>query len=150
MGKAISQIQRAKIIEHYLCQENYGAISTLVGVSISGCKKIISAWKLSGHKNIPINQYNAYGKKGVKFPKIIYESAIKYKEEHPLWGSVLIQAKLREHFCEERLPSIRSINNWFSKAIPQKKRSCVPKASSFPPRATRLHQIWQVDYKSLF
>lgn len=74
----------------------------------------------------------------------VYQQALELRRLHPGWGAGLIRVVLRERWPKAVLPSTRTLRRWFSRAglgpAPRGRKPSPPR-----DRATRVHDVWQMD-----
>lgn len=80
-----------------------------------------------------------------RYPRALQETALALKREHPRWGGGLIRVELAQQFPKVALPSVRSLQRWFTQAHLQPPRSQRPAGIS--QRSRCVHEVWELDAK---
>jgi transposase InsO family protein len=80
-------------------------------------------------------------------PVTVRQLIVQIKRAHPHWGGQFIQGELRRQHAPT-IPHRRTIERWLSQfpELPKRRYQRWPTLPD-PARATRLHQLWQMDFK---
>jgi hypothetical protein len=93
----------------------------------------------------------AYGRCGTATPRPadpLVQAVRGLRRDHPTWGAGLIRVMLRRQFPDDKMPAVRTLQRWLSRA------DLAPASAGRRPakdarRAGRPHQIWQMDATEL-
>lgn len=82
------------------------------------------------------------------FPVELRETLLAWRQAHPSWGAKTMRAELEqaEAFKNKRLPSWRSINDFFKEqelTRPHQRHSDLPQSNSTAPQT--VHEEWELD-----
>ena len=66
-----------------------------------------------------------------------------WRRDHPAWGAGRLLAQLRQADPGQPLPSVRTLRRWLAEDAPAPRPP--RRQATAAPRATRPHQIWQMD-----
>src|SRR5439155_9576835 len=74
----------------------------------------------------------------------VFEFALNLRRQHSRWGAGYIRVLLQEGWPGHHLPSTRTLQRWFARAgLGPAPAGIRPRTGH--PRATRPHEVWQVD-----
>ena len=91
------------------------------------------------------NSYENCGKKPVGIDKLICETVLRLKLDHPVWGAGRIRVSLEQQYEVSRVPCERTMQRWFREERLTEPRQLRNESSVGASRA--VHNIWQVDAK---
>ena len=79
-------------------------------------------------------------------PSALHQQTLALRRQHPSWGAGLIRVFLMREHGPSDVPTERTLQRWLCRAglgpAPKGRR---PKTTA--PRATRPHEVWQMDAK---
>ena len=74
------------------------------------------------------------------------QAALRLRQQHPSWGAGFILVNLANQDWEAPLPTPRTLQRWFRHAgLGPAPRGRRPPTEPRPSRATRPHDVWQMD-----
>jgi len=140
---AICISKRRQIIQYKEAGKSLYSISTDLELSYSTVKRVWQAYQKSGSEGLIPNYKNC----GLAQPKYyrIYRMSKMLKRKYPKWGAPYILTILSTRYPTEKMPAVRTIQNWFkehgfSKPVFQRP---VPKETLVKD----VHDCWQIDAK---
>jgi transposase len=143
MPGAISQTLRESILERHLAGENYRTIAEALHLSRWTVRQICRRYRQQGMMGLATN-YSNCGQRGCRSDRRVRRGAIWLKRHHPRWGGRLIRVVLQQRWPERVIPHSRTLQRWFAESgvntPPQRRVAIAP-----PRRATRVHEVWQMD-----
>lgn len=140
---SLSIDKRRLIVSEKLLGKSLLAISSEHNISYSTVKRIWSRYRKEGTSGLS-PKYENCGQTGSKYHKF-YELAIQTKKAHPKWGSPYILTLLSKEYPEEKLPDVRTLQNWFSSLSLNKPKFERPQQISL--EVQYVHDCWQIDAK---
>jgi hypothetical protein len=72
------------------------------------------------------------------------EEALAQRQQHPAWGAGYIGVRLRDAHPGQPVPSARTLLRWFA-SLRQPAAPPGPRPQADRTRATRPHEVWQMD-----
>ncbi len=91
--------------------------------------------------------YDRCAHRGIRKDPRIYAKAIEFKQAHPRWGAGLIWVELAEHFPENELPSIRTLQRWFHRGGVASQAPADKRPPIHVVRGETAHEVWAMDAK---
>lgn len=117
------------------------AISRESGIPYSTTKRIWQSYLKYGDKGVELKYKNC----GIKRPKyyLIYRLSTWLKKRHSDWGAPVILTILRDRYPEEKLPTARTLQNWFQeKGI---NKTHMQREVQKVEKVLHVHDCWQID-----
>jgi transposase len=146
MAKETTQQTREQIIELKKSGLTLSRIAKRLGLSLSGVRKFWRRFRDLGKQGLERLSRRPKKTPSHQAPKRLREAILEIKRKHLQWGAQFIQAELR-HRKFKNIPHRRTIER-FLHQYPEfpwqthRKREVLQDAH----RATRLHQLWQMDF----
>ena len=113
------------------------------GLSLRTVQRLYRRFEIWAEDGVPPDYDQCGQQQTQQTPDEILLQAQQLRNEHPTWGAELIRLHLDS---EAPLPAARTLQRWFKKnVIPTAPPGNRPAAN--PERATRPHQVWQMDGK---
>ncbi len=147
MPKPIPMALRRSIIERYKKGEKISTLARNYNVNRGSIYSLIRRMEQTGNVEGLKPRYGKCGKPRPEESQFIFRAVRCMRTWHPNWGSEKIRAEMLRMRPGLALPHYRTFNRWFhwNGQITTAPKSTLPKQS--PKRATRLHEIWQIDAK---
>lgn len=148
--EAISLADKRRIYEGKLQGKRLRELATEIGCSVDCVRKWWRRGRDEGLRGLERKRVGR-GPKGYlsQFDPRIAEQALLYKRSHPRWGArrVLVELQQVAELSELPLPGPSRLAEFFKMACPECVGGVRPRQSPpvRPPRASRVHQIWQFD-----
>lgn len=149
-GEALSLAEKRRIYEGKLQGKRLRELAAELGCSVSSVRKWWRRGRDEGLSGLNRKRIGR-GPKGYlsQFDPEIAEQALFYKRSHPRWGArrVLVELQQVAELRELPLPGPSRLAEFFKMACPECVGVVRPRQPppARPPRASRVHQIWQFD-----
>jgi transposase len=146
MAKETTQQTREQIIELKKSGLTLSRIAQRLGLSLSGVRKFWRRVRDLGKQGLERLSRRPKKTPSQQAPKRLREAILEIKRQHLQWGAQFIQGELRQRKFKN-IPHRRTIER-FLHQYPEfpwqthRKREVLRDAR----RATRLHQLWQMDF----
>jgi len=111
MGKALSYAVREKIVERRKKGQSFNQISTALGCSESGAKKIWYAYKKQGSTALE-NNYSRCGRSS-PFAQAVHDAVNEIRDNNQ--GATYVYSKLVKDYPDLVLPKARTLSRWWKK-----------------------------------
>lgn len=111
MGKALSYAVREKIIFRREKGQSFTEISTALGCSESGVKKIWYAYKKQGPTALS-NNYSHCGRSS-KFAQPVHDAVNEIRDNNQ--GATYVYSKLVKDYSHLSIPKARTLSRWWKK-----------------------------------
>lgn len=125
MGKAIALEIRKRIISSHESGMSLRSLSEELGLSYSGVRQIWKRYRAKGAQGLAAD-YSKCGSAGPRFSPSIFRAACWLKRLNPSCGAPLIRARLKVRYPTKKIPSVRTLQNWFSQKNLQPRRVISP------------------------
>jgi hypothetical protein len=144
MSESISTACRQQIVVHKKKGRTLREISDLLGMSYATVRKLWYRYVQKGEEGFQTNYTNC-GRKAVLPTSPVYRKTLELKQKHPSWGTPRLRLALLECLESERIPCIRTLQQWLRRAnlIQPRHKHSEPTIGA----ARAVHNIWQVDAK---
>jgi hypothetical protein len=146
----LTTAEKEQIYQGKLQGKTLAEVAAEVNCSLSCARKWWRRGRTEGVSGLT-EQREGRPAKGIlsTFEVAVIERALKHKRRHPRWGArrVLVELAKEPTLRGMHLPSASRLAGLFKERCPE----CVTTPSSLqpvpirPPRATRVHEIWQLD-----
>jgi hypothetical protein len=144
MGQAISYGTRRTMGQLRETGIRLTSISEQIGVSFSTVQRICSRYQQQGEQGLkPL--YEHCGKSRPDRTHRMYRLSLWLHRHHPTWGAPLIHLKLSQKYVREKIPSVRTLQNWFKWSQESECHNKHPKTVGIWVDSP--HDMWQVDAK---
>ena len=140
---SLSIDKRHLIVSERLSGKSLSDISTEHNISYSTVKRIWSLYRKSGKQGL-VPKYDNCGQRGTKYYKF-YRLSLMLKRKYPNCGSPYILTILSKRYPNERLPSERTLQTWFSSLSINKPKLERPQQENLEVK--QVHDCWQIDAK---
>lgn len=144
MPRALSLALRKQIILLHQQHQPCTSICLQVQVSLNCVRRLLRRYKADPALNLEPAYQHCGSHKPTSEPELL-RAGLWLKRLHPLWGAPLIFFYLKEHFKEQLVPAVRTLQRWFRKKGLNAPHEHRPPAISGTAKAP--HNIWQVDAK---
>ena len=144
MGKALSLSKRHRIVKDWQSIGNYAEVARKHKVAYQTVRRLCKRFEQEGKSGIQSRYINC-GPKEIKSDALINRASLWLKRLHPDWGAPFILTKLRERYFDRKIPSERTLQNWFRAAGLNLPKTKEPREEK--QWAEQVHDVWQVDGK---
>ena len=121
-------------------------ISSTLSISYQSVQTLCSRYSLNEESGLA-PRYSSCGRPGPKQTDLCFRAARWLKYLHPKWGAPFIRALLVLRYPDHRIASIRTLQRWFRQAGLNEPRLARPPSVGRPPKASFVHQTWEIDAK---
>lgn len=145
----LSPADKGRIYEGKLQGKTLPELASEMGCSVACARKWWRRGRDEGLSGL-VKKRVGRGPRGClsQFEARIGELALHYKRSHPRWGArrVLVELQQTPELSDLPLPGISRLADFFKKRCPECVKSPRPRPQLVrPPRASQVHQIWQLD-----
>ncbi|MGH9832715.1 MAG: helix-turn-helix domain-containing protein [Blastocatellia bacterium] len=146
MAKETTQQTREQIIELKQGGVTLSQIAKRLGLSLGGVRKFWRRFRDLGKQGLERLSRRPKKSPPGQTPKRVREAILETKRKHLKWGAQFIQGELRRRKFKD-LPHRRTIERFLHQypEFPWQTRR-KPEMLQDARRATRLHQLWQMDF----
>ena len=145
MPRATPVPVRQAIWQRFRDGQDVSAIALAFGLAPRTIRHLLSRFQRGG-RDVMVTSYDACGLATPKPADALVQAVLQIRREHPTWGAGLIRVMLHRQRLDfgTPLPTPRTLQRWLARAglapAPVGRR---PKGESW--RATRPHEVWQMD-----
>lgn len=149
MPHAIPFPVRQAIWQRFRDGQTVSAIAATFGIAPRTIRHLLSRFQRGGLDALAAS-YDRCGRATPKPADALVQTVLQMRREHPTWGAGLIRVMLHRQGFDSAtpLPTARTLQRWLARAglapAPVGRR---PRGE--PRRATRPHEVWQMDAAEL-
>lgn len=142
MSKTLPLIKRKAIIKDFQKGASISKLSKEHEVCYETVRRLCKRFSDKGESGL-LPRYKNCGPQEIKSDPFIYRTAIWLKRLHRKWGAPLIKLILEKRYPNKKVPSVRTLQNWYRKTKLNRPRTKHP--STKKQWAKRVHEVWQID-----
>lgn len=145
MGEASSHALRQEVYTLWESDFSYVYISEELSIPYSTVRNLCKRFEKLGVTGLTPDYHNCGQGREPKRTDLIYRTAVWLKSKHRKWGGEYIRLILRERYPEVKVPTARTMQNWYKALDLNPQRDKRPREES--AWADEAHDVWQIDAK---
>jgi hypothetical protein len=146
MPCALPMMVRQQVIELRTKGSSLQSIAIEQQLSYSTLQRLWKRYKAAGTGGLAPDYNNCGPAAGPRCAPTVYRAAVWLKRCHLDWGAALIRVVLQDRYQDMKVPSERTLQQWFRTKQLYKPKSRFP-LLPLPVPAHQVHDVWQIDAK---